>query len=95
MSTPESVTARFIKAFVATNESHVIWLQKMTLLAETMGNPNVQQKIVDEINANPMKIKLSQLEALDWPHIHFVIAMAYAKAVLKCDAYIPNRDTSS
>lgn len=88
MSTPESVTSRFLKAFVATNESHVKWLQKMTLLAENLG---LQQKIIDDINTNPMKIKLSNLEALDWPHIHFVLAMAYAKAVLKGEAYIPEK----
>lgn len=88
MSTPESVTSRFLKAFVATDESHVKWLQKMTLLAENLG---LQQKIIDDINTNPMKIKLSNLEALDWPHIHFVLAMAYAKAVLKGEAYIPEK----
>lgn len=93
MSVPESVTSRFLKVFDAKNESHVKWLQKMTLLAETIGNAHVQQKVVDEINANPMKLKLSQLEALDWPHIHFVLAMAYAKAVLKGEAFIPNRNT--
>ena len=90
---PESVTSRFLKVFDAKNANHVTWLQKMTLLAETMGNPNVQQKVVDEINANPMKLKLSNLEALDWPHIHFVLAMAYAKAVLKGEAFVPSRST--
>lgn len=89
MSTPESVTSRFLKAFVATDESHVKWLQKMTLLAEKLGDVNLQQKIVEDINTNPMKIKLTNFEALDWPHIHFVLAMAYAKAVLKGQAYIP------
>lgn len=89
MSTPESVTSRFLKVFVASDESHVKWLQKMTLLAEKLGDARVQQKVVDDINTNPMNIKLSQLEALDWPHIHFVLAMAYAKAVLKCEAYVP------
>ena len=93
MSVPESVTSRFLKVFDAKNESHVKWLQKMTLLAEKLGDVNLQQKIVEDINANPMKIKLSNLEALDWPHIHFVLAMSYAKAVLKGEAFIPSRST--
>lgn len=85
----DSVTSRFIKAFVSTDETHVKWLQKMTVLAETLGDPTKQQTVVAEINMNPMKIHLSRSEALDWPHIHFVLAMAYAKAVLNGRAYVP------
>jgi hypothetical protein len=36
-----------------------------------------------------MGVKVNEVEALDWPHIHFVIAMAYSKAVLTGKAYIP------
>jgi hypothetical protein len=36
-----------------------------------------------------MKVKVTEIEALDWPHIHFVGAMAYSKAVLTGNAYIP------
>jgi hypothetical protein len=60
----------------------------MTVLAE---NLNEHTNIVKSVNENPMKLKLTELEALDWPHIHFVLAMAYAKAVLTSEAYIPSK----
>ena len=36
-----------------------------------------------------MHILLSQQDTLDWFHIHFVLCAAYAKAVLKGKAWIP------
>lgn len=86
----DSITSQFIKAFDPKNERHVKWLQKMTLIAETMGDPNKHQTIVAEINTNPMKIELSHFQALDWPHIHFVLAMSYSKAVLTGKAFVPH-----
>ena len=85
----ETITAKFIKAFVPTDKAHVMWLQKMTIMAETLGTPDKHQQLVKEIQANPMKVKVNEIEALDWPHIHFVVAMAYSKAVLTGNAYIP------
>ena len=84
-----TITSKFIKAFVPTNESHVKWLQKMTILAETLGDAQRHQQLVRDIQANPMGVKVNEVEALDWPHIHFVIAMAYSKAVLTGKAYVP------
>lgn len=84
-----SVTSRFLKVFDPNSERHVLWLQKMTILAENLGGD--MENIKKEINQNPMQLKLTELETLDWPHIHFVLAMAYAKAVLKGDAYIPTK----
>jgi ABC-type metal ion transport system substrate-binding protein len=83
-----SLTTRFIKAFDPTNEHHVLWLQTMMHRAENLGEMN---NLVKDINENPMKLKISDVEALDWPHVHFVLGMAYAKAVLKGQAYIPNK----
>lgn len=85
----DTITSRFIKKFDATNEAHVHWLQKMTVLAPSLGNPQAQNKVVNDINNNPMNIKVSSVEALDWPHIHFVLATAYATAVLTGKAFIP------
>jgi len=86
----DTITSKFIKAFQPTNEAHVIWLQKMTLLAETLGDPSNQQQLVKDIQANPMNVRVSEVEAIDWPHIHFVLAMSYAKAVLTSKAYVPH-----
>ena len=83
-----SLTTRFIKAFDPANEQHVLWLQTMMHRAENLGEMN---NLVKDINENPMKLKISDVEALDWPHVHFVLGMAYAKAVLKGQAYIPSK----
>ena len=45
--------------------------------------------LIEEINKNPMNIKLDQRDALDWPHIHFCLCGVYAKATLRGKAYIP------
>jgi len=84
-----SVTSRFIKAFDAQNQSHVKWLSRMIDVAEGMGDPSRDSALVVEINKNPMGIKLEQMEALEWPHIHFCICAVYAKAVLRKRAHVP------
>ena len=84
-----SSSAAFLKAFDPADEKHVRWFRKMTELAETMSDPNQAIHLNSEINLNPMKVKLSQQDTLDWFHIHFVLCAAYAKAVLKGKAWIP------
>jgi hypothetical protein len=85
-----SITAKFIKVFDPKNQEHVTWLGFMCDLAEGMGNPENHLHLLREVNKNPMKIKLEQRDALDWPHIHFVLCASYAKAVLKGAAFIPS-----
>ena len=60
-----SVTGKFIKAFDAKNESHVRWLGAMFDMAESMGDPSAQIRLVKSVNENPMKVKLDQRDALD------------------------------
>jgi hypothetical protein len=84
-----SVTARFIKAFDSQNQSHVKWLSRMIDVAELMSDPTREITLVADINMNPMKVELSQMEALEWPHIHFCLCAMYAKAVLRGKAWIP------
>jgi hypothetical protein len=90
----DTITSKFIKAFGPTNESHVKWLQKMTSMAESLSDAQKHQHLVREIQANPMNVPVSEIEALDWPHIHFVLAMSYAKAVLTGRAYIPHSSSA-
>ena len=85
-----SLTAKFIKAFDSQNQSHVKWLSRMIDVAEGMGNASREITLVDEINKNPMGVKLEQMEALEWPHIHFCICAVYAKAVLRKKAFVPS-----
>jgi hypothetical protein len=84
-----SVTTKFIKAFDSQNQSHVKWLTRMIDVAEDMGNASREITLVDEINKNPMGVRLEQMEALEWPHIHFCICAIYAKAVLRKKAFVP------
>jgi len=84
-----SVTSRFIKAFDAQNQSHVKWLSRMIDVAEGMGDPTKDSALVSEINKNPMGVQLTQMEALEWPHVHFCICAVYAKAVLRKKAHVP------
>lgn len=82
----DTITSLFIKAFDSKNESHVLWLQRMTIKAENLAD---HQNLVKDIQSNPMKVQVNEVQALDWPHIHFVLAMAYAKAVLMGKAFVP------
>jgi hypothetical protein len=84
----ETISSRFLKAFDVNNERHVTWLAKMMSMASGIDKGTDFVKLVNE---NPMGVLLSQQDALDWPHIHFVLGMAYAKAVLTDKAFIPSR----
>lgn len=84
-----SITTRFIKAFDPKNEIHINWLQDMTTMAEGMTDPTAHINLIENINANPMKVTLDKRDALDWPHVHFVLMAVYAKAVMKGQAFVP------
>lgn len=86
-----SVTAKFLKAFDPKNKDHVMWLSKMTDVAEGMNDVENAVDYISHVNQNPMKLILETREALDWPHIHFVLSASYAKAVLRGNAFIPSR----
>jgi hypothetical protein len=36
-----------------------------------------------------MGLKIKPQDALDWPHVHFVLSATYARAVLADRAFIP------
>jgi len=84
-----SSTVRFITAFDPLDKAHVKWFQKMMEMAENMGDSKAHLKMVESVNSNPFGVVITEREALDWPHIHFVLSAQYAKAVLKKRAYIP------
>lgn len=84
-----STTSKFLKVFDPKNQSHVVWLSQMMDLAENMGDPSKSMNVIGDINKNPFGLVLEKKDALDWPHIHFVLCAAYAKAVLQGAAFIP------
>jgi hypothetical protein len=84
-----ATVSSFIKAFEPAKKDHVVWLKKMTDIAETHGDPKRHQALVTEINSNPMGVKLDHRDALMWVEIHFGVAMKYTQAVLKGEAVIP------
>jgi hypothetical protein len=84
-----TITQKFLKAFDSNNKEHVQWLSHMIDIAESMNDPKSHIALVKEINSNPMKVMLDQRDALDWPHIHFVLCAAYAKDVLRGEAIVP------
>jgi hypothetical protein len=86
-----SVTAKFLKAFDTKNKDHVMWLSKMCNVAEMMNDPENAVDYISHVNSNPMKLVLDTRDALDWPHIHFVLSASYAKAVLRGNAFIPSQ----
>lgn len=83
-----SVTSKFVKAFDAMDEAHVKWLAHMCDIAEDL-SPEKPSMLMDEVNKNPMKLKVDMRDALDWPHIHFCLSAVYAKAVLRGKAFVP------
>jgi hypothetical protein len=84
-----STTVKFLTAFDPLDKKHVEWLKKMMDMAENMGDSKGHQSMVKSINLNPFGVQLEQRDALDWPHIHFVLCARYAKAVLSDRAWIP------
>lgn len=82
----KTITKQFSDAFDPMKQEHVSWLQKML---EIKLDPNKMVDLSKEMNTNPMKVRVSQVEALDWPHINFVLCAKYARAVLNGEAIVP------
>lgn len=85
-----TTTTKFVTAFDALDRAHVTWLKKVMDMAGMMGDPKGELNMINIINANPFGVKLAKQDALDWPHIHFVLCASYARAVLCGRAYVPS-----
>lgn len=85
----QTITQKFLKVFNPKDQKHVEWLGKMNDMAENIGDITAHVSLVKQVNLNPMNLKLDEKDALDWPNIHFVLSAAYAKAVLKRQAWTP------
>jgi hypothetical protein len=83
-----SVTSRFTNAFDSMNQEHVMWLKTFFDFAKNMGS------IDDFINKNPMRVKITKSEMIEWVHVHFALSMKYARDVLDGKAFIPGASSS-
>jgi hypothetical protein len=79
------VVEEFLSKFDPKNKDHVEWFKHMIEIAENVASHNIEV----EIMKNPMKIKFTSKNILDWPQIHCLIGTKYAKSVLCHEAYIP------
>ena len=88
-----TITTKFLNKFDPTNKSHVAWFKQMCDIGDKLADPKSQITLVAEINLNPMKVEIDHREALEWVHIHFCLAMKYARAVVNCEAWVPRPPT--
>jgi len=86
MKMSKTITQKFADSFNPKEQKHVSWLQKML---EIKLDPEKMVDLSKEMNTNPMNIKVIPVEALDWPHINFVLCAKYARAVLCGEAIVP------
>lgn len=86
------------RTFNPTNQAHVLWLKDLFKMTEVMKSSSSllemekSLKKVDPetlLKANPMKQKISQNDVMNFPMIHFSLAMIYTESVLKGEAWTP------
>ena len=87
-----------ITQFDPSNESHVLWLKEMFDVIKIMNTDDIveaeknMQKLDLEgmLGKNPMKLKVSKDELLQFPIIHFTLSVKYSEAVLDKKAWLPS-----
>lgn len=77
----------FISKFDPTNETHVLWLQKVDDAMENIVSNTKKIDVVQIVNDNPCGGKIKN--PLDFAEIHFQLALKYSQAVLRGSAFIP------
>jgi hypothetical protein len=85
--TTSPIVAQFAEKFNPAVPDHVQWLQKVHRCLENMDT--VKSDVPSLINSNPMKVKFSPKDMIEWVHVHFTLNFKYAKAVLYGKAFIP------
>lgn len=83
------IVAQFVEKFNPAVQDHVLWLQKVHRCLENMDT--VKSDVPSLISNNPMKVKFSQKDMLEWVHVHFTLNFKYTKAVLNGTAFIPEK----
>ncbi len=83
------IVTQFVEKFNPAVQDHVLWLQKVHQCLEKMDT--VKLDVPSLISNNPMKVKFSQKDMIDWVHVHFALNFKYTKAVLNGTAFIPEK----
>ena len=88
-----------VKNFQPSNQKHVEWLKKLFEVLDIMKlNPDdiiKQERSIKQydmetvMKSNPMNVEISKKDLLEFPIVHFSLAMAYSDAVLKKTAWVP------
>lgn len=86
------------RTFNPKDQAHVLWLKDLFRMTEVMKNSSnllEMEKSLKAVNpetllkSNPMKQKISQNDVMNFPMIHFSLAMIYTESVLKGEAWTP------
>lgn len=87
MSHSATIVNQFVKAFDPKNQEHVTWLKNIHLSLENMDT--VKSDVPTLVGQNPMKVKFTKNDMMDWVHVHFALNFNYTKAVLRGEAWVP------
>jgi len=87
-----------ITQFNPSDESHALWLKEMFSVIKIMNTDDIVEaeknmKKLDlegVLKKNPMKLKVTKDELLQFPIIHFTLSVKYSEAVLDKKAWLPS-----
>ena len=85
------------KKFNPMIQAHVEWMKTLSSVStiSKMTNPLEMEKAMKKLNLqdllekNPMGVKITTDDVMNFPMIHFGIAMIYTNAVMDGEAWIP------
>ncbi len=91
-----SLTAKF----QARDQAHVMWLKTLSTVLDStkIQDPIAQEKALRKLDLrkmledNPMGVKISNEDLMNFPMTHFGLAMIYSNAVLSGEAWIPHKN---
>ena len=89
------------KKFNPKSQAHVEWLKTLSNVLDTtkMSNPLEMEKAMRKMDlkklltSNPMGVPVSDRDLMEFPMIHFGLAMVYTNAVLNSDAWLPPKNS--
>ena len=90
-----------VTTFNPHNATHVLWLKKLFGVLDIMKlnaddiikqeRAIVQYDMEGTLKSNPMNVTIDQKALMEFPIVHFALAMKYSDAVLKCQAWVPDK----
>lgn len=85
--------------FQARDPAHVMWLKTMSVVLDStkIQDPVAQEKALRKLDLkkmlekNPMGVKITSEDLMNFPMTHFGLAMIYSNAVLNGEAWVPEK----